>query len=116
MSKILKRYFHATRIQNVESIKREGLIPKFGEVYLTDSLDSALKWMGFRFQAMGDELMAIIEVEANPNSLVEGTDHSPLMQKLFGCGKSLVSHQKIPKSRIKKIHYYSIVRPTLKPE
>lgn len=102
----MARYYHATRAANVASIQREGLKPVWDYVYLTDSLDSALRWMGFRFQAMGDNTMAVIEVEMDPAKLGEGTDHSPLMQSLFGAGKSFVSEKRIPKSRIKKIHYY----------
>jgi len=111
-----KRFFHATRITNITSILEQGILPKFGEIYLTDSLDSALRWMGFRFQAMGDNTMAIVEVEVNEKKLVTGTDHSPLMQKIFGCGKSLVSHEVIKPSQIIKVHYYQIKRPNLKSE
>lgn len=102
----MARFFHATRVANVGPIKREGLKPIWDYVYLTDNLESALRWMGFRFQAMGDSVMAVIEVEADPKTLEEGTDHSPLMQSLFGAGRSYISEKPIPKSRIKKVHYY----------
>jgi hypothetical protein len=102
------RLFHATAIENVQSIKEKGLLPKFGEVYLADSVESACRWMGFRFAAQGIDTFAVIEAEVDKTKLVEGTDHSPMMVQLFGVGRSLVSEKRIPKSRIKKIHYFKI--------
>ena len=104
----MARFFHATSIENVQSIREKGLIAKYGEVYLTDSLDSACRWMGFRLKAIGQDIMAVIEVEADETKLIEGCDHSPMMVQLFGVGKSLVSEKSIPKSRVKKIHYFKI--------
>jgi len=104
----MARYFHATRMENVKSIEKQGLIPVWDFVYLTDSLESALRWMGFRFQAMGDRVMAIVEVEVDPKTLGEGTDHSPMMQSIFGAGKSFISEKKIPKSKIVEVHYYEL--------
>jgi hypothetical protein len=103
----MARLFHATALENVPSIQREGILPKFGEVYLTDSIDSACKWIAFRLVGRS-QIMAVIEVEVDETKLIEGTDHSPLMVQLFGVGKSLVSDKKIAKSRIKKIHYFKI--------
>jgi hypothetical protein len=108
MRKKKTRLFHATRIGNVPSILAEGLISKWEGVYLTDSLESALRWMGWRFQAMGEEFMAIIEVEVDETKLIEGTDHSPMMVTLFGVGKSLVSPKRIPPSAIKEVHKYEL--------
>jgi hypothetical protein len=104
----MPRYFHATRVQNVPAIKREGLRPIWDYVYLTDSLESAVNWMGFRFRAQGEPLMAVIEVELDPKTLSEGMDHSPLMQTIFGAGASLISENKISKSKIKEIHYFQL--------
>jgi hypothetical protein len=104
----MARLFHATSIENVQSIKEKGLISKFDGVYLTDSMESACRWMAFRFKAMGKDLMAVIEVEVNESKLIEGSDHSPMMVQLFGVGRSLVSERNIPKSRIKKVHYFKI--------
>ena len=103
------RLYHATRTTNVPSIQKEGIKPIWDFVYLTDSLDSALRWMGFRFNAMGDETMAIIEVDVDEKELDEGVDHSPIMVKLFGVGKSLVSEKTITPDQIKETHYYSLV-------
>jgi len=102
------RLYHATSIENVASIKEQGLKVFWEGVYLTDSIDSALRWMGFRMRAMGKENIAVIEVEVDESKLEEGTDHSPFMVQFFGVGKSLLSSKPIPKSRIKKVHYYKL--------
>lgn len=102
------RLYHATSVENVASIKEQGLKVFWEGVYLTDSIDSALRWMGFRMRAMGKENIAVIEVEVDESKLEEGTDHSPFMVQFFGVGKSLLSPKPIPKSRIKRVHYYKI--------
>jgi len=102
------RLFHATAIENVESIKEKGLLSKFEGVYLTDSLDSACRWIGFRLEAMGQDQLAVIEVDVDEETLEEGVDHSPLMVKLFGVGRSLLSIDPIPAEKIKEVHYFKI--------
>lgn len=99
-------FYHATSIEAAEKIKKEGLKPIWDFVYLTDSIESAQRWMGFRFQAMGHSSFAIIEVKMDPKKLEEGYDHSPLMQTLFGAGKSLIYDKRIPANKIVNIHYY----------
>jgi hypothetical protein len=64
--------------------------------------------MGFRLHAIGENELAIIEVEVDEKHLVEGNDHSPFMEQIFGVGKSILSLKSIPKSRIKGVHYYKI--------
>ena len=49
------RLYHATRTANIPSIQEKGLLPMFGEIYLTDSIESAHRWMGFRFAAVGEK-------------------------------------------------------------
>jgi hypothetical protein len=102
------RLYHATSIENVASIKEQGLKAFWEGVYLTDSIDSALRWIGFRLTAMGKSEIAVIEVEVDGSKLEEGTDHSPFMVQFFGVGKSLLSQKSIPKSRVKRVHYYKI--------
>ena len=47
------KFYHGTKISNVDSIKEKGLMPVFDFVYLTDSIDSALTvdrdWENFIF-------------------------------------------------------------------
>lgn len=100
-----QRFFHATRMQNIPGIQKEGLKAIWDFVYLTDSLESAQRWMGWRIKAMGDSVFAVVEVEADPAKLQEGTDHSPMMVNIFGVGKSFTTDA-VPKSRVKKIHYF----------
>ena len=102
------RLYHATKTENVQSILDKGLISKWEGVYLTDSIESATRWMGFRLKAMGEQFMSVIEVEVDESKLIEGTDHSPMMVKLFGVGKSLVSIKSIPKSAIKDVHHFQL--------
>lgn len=104
----MSRFFHATRVDYVDSIQQEGLKPIWDYVYLTDSLESAVRWMGFRLKAIGDTHLAVVEVEVDAKNLEQGTDHSPLMNLIFGVGMSYISHKPIAKSRIKKIHYFDL--------
>lgn len=103
------RLYHATSANNVESIKKKGLISRFEGVYLTDSIESAQRWIGFRLRAQGETLLAIVEVEVNEKKLIEGTDHSPLMVQLFGVGRSLLSPKNIPAKAIKEIHIFKMM-------
>lgn len=106
------RLFHATSAKNQESIREKGLVSKWEGVYLTDTAESAARWIGFRLAAVGEPLMIVVEVEVEEEDLVEGTDHSPLMVKLFGVGRSLVSPKTIPPSSIKDIQYYQLNEPS----
>ncbi len=107
MSKKVKLY-HATDAANLGSILDKGLISKWEGVYLTDSAESAARWIGFRLAAMGREKMIVVEVEISPKGLEEGTDHSPIMEKLFGVGKSILSPKSIPAKCIKNIYEYQL--------
>lgn len=102
------RAFHATSFKNIDSIKDKGIESRFDGVYLTYSEESALRWMGFRYKAMGEDLIAVIEVEVNEEDLVEGIDHSPIMEKLFGVGRSLVSPKTITPDNIINFNVYEV--------
>jgi hypothetical protein len=102
------KLYHATLVKNIASIKEKGLLKMWEGVYLTDSKESAIRWMGFRLKAMGEDEVAIIEVNIPLKNLDEGMDHSPLMELIFGVGKSLVSPESIPASKIKNIEIVKI--------
>lgn len=105
------KLFHATSAKNIESIKADGLKSRWEGVYFTDSAESACRWIGFRLGAMGEDIVAVVEVEIPKSWVVEGSDHSPLMQQIFGCGESfLVPRKRVPQTRIKEIHYFKIAR------
>jgi hypothetical protein len=98
------RLFHGTDYANLGSILKDGLISRFEGVYLTDSKESAARWIGFRLRADNKPKMAIIEVEVPEDGLEEGVDHSPIMETLFGVGKSILSPTNIPRTAIKNVY------------
>ena len=102
------RLFHATRTANLDSIQEKGLLARWEGVYLTDSIESAQRWMGWRFAAEGERSFAVVEIDATDLHLVEGADHSPLMQQIFGAGKSLLHEETVPPDRIREIHLFAI--------
>jgi hypothetical protein len=104
-----QRLFHGTSVKNVESILKQGLISKWEGVYLTDSIESAQRWCGFKLRAQGEDEIAIIEVDVASERLAEGTDHSEYMVKLFGVGKSLLSLENIPADKIKEVHLFKML-------
>jgi hypothetical protein len=107
MAKKVKLY-HATDAANLGSILSKGLVSKWEGVYLTDSAESAARWIGFRLAAMGRPNMIVVEVEISPKGLEEGTDHSPIMEQIFGVGKSILSPKAIPAKCIKNIYEYQL--------
>lgn len=102
------KLYHATFVRNIDSIRAKGLLQMWEGVYLTDSKESAIRWMGFRLKAMGETQIAIVEVNISKRGLQEGIDHSPLMELIFGVGKSLVSPKSIPPTKITKIETISL--------
>jgi hypothetical protein len=100
--------FHATSAKHEQSILEKGLLSKWEGVYLTDSAESAARWIGFRLRAQGEDRMIVVEVEVNNKDLVEGCDHSPLMVQIFGVGKSLLHEKPVPPDAIKRIHHYEL--------
>jgi RNA:NAD 2'-phosphotransferase (TPT1/KptA family) len=103
-----KVLYHATKTVNVKPILEKGLLAIWEGVYLTDSIESAQRWMGFRFAAQGDRDFAVIEVEVDEDQLTEGMDHNPLMVQLSGVGKSIVHVENIPPKQIRDVHYYQL--------
>ena len=109
MAKKVKLY-HATDAANLGSILANGLIARWEGVYLTDSAESAARWIGFRLTAMGKPKMIVVEVEISTNGLEEGCDHSPIMETLFGVGKSILSPKSIPATCIRNVYEYQLNR------
>lgn len=100
--------YHGTSMKNVESIKEGGLEHRFEGVYLTDSIESAQKWTGFKLKLQGELEVAIIEVEVDESNLSEGMDHSPMMVQIFGVGKSILHDGNIPASKIIECHLFKM--------
>jgi hypothetical protein len=100
--------YHATDGDNEESILKRGILARFEGVYLTDSEESATRWIGFRLKTRGKQKMSVFRVEVEESLLEEGTDHSPMMVQIFGVGKSLLYPKTIPPALIKEVTQYDI--------
>jgi len=98
-----KKYYHGTRKENLTSIMDKGLLSKFEGVYLTNSVDSASRWMIPRLLASDVGKLIVIEVTIDSDSVVEGCDHSEMMVKLFGVGESWLSIDNIPSDKITNV-------------
>lgn len=98
------KLYHGTSMSNLTSILNKGILKSKweGGVYLTDSKESAVAWVMIRIP---DDIL-VIEVEVDESKIVEGCDHSPLMQKIFGVGESLVYMDNIPSSQLLNFHKY----------
>jgi len=103
-----RKLYHATDAANLRSILEKGLISHWEGVYLTNSSESAARWMGFRLAAMGRPKMVVIEVEVPARGLKQGTDHSPIMEQLFGVGKSILSPKSIPAEAILGVEFINL--------
>ena len=99
------RLFHATKIENVPGILKDGVKKHLDGIYLSDSIDGAALWKAAQTQ---NQTVAVVEVEVDECAIREGEDHSPEMQAVFGAGKSFVSTKKIPSKSIKRIHFRTI--------
>lgn len=101
------KYFHATQLENVPSIWEDGLRLCLGEIYLTDTIDSAMRWAAMRMLGQESFEIAVVEVEIDETLVEEGTDHSPIVHTLFGVGPSFVTRQPIEAEQIIDIHHLS---------
>ena len=96
------RMFHATNPENVASIMKEGLKPHFGELYLSDSVEGAVRWK--IADVLAGNQISVIEVEVPKKLLREGADHSPTMQTQFKAGTSFTIAGGVAPWKIKKEH------------
>lgn len=104
----MKTLYHGTSVKNVTSILEEGLKVSVFEqaVYLTESAESAARWTGFKLAAMGENTLAVIEVEVDEDKLSPGIDHSPMMQTMFGAGESILHEGDITTESILDVIYF----------
>jgi hypothetical protein len=103
-----KKLYHGTSVKNVDSILETGLKISIFEqaVYLTESAESAARWTGFKLSAMGEDTLAVIEVEVEEDKLSPGCDHSPMMQAIFGAGESILHEGDITTESILNVIYF----------
>ena len=99
------RLFHATKVENVPGILKDGLKSQGEGIYLSDSIAGAARWKAATMQGI---LIAVVEVEVDGRAIRAGDDHSPAMQKLFGAGKSFWSAKDIPSESVIKVHFRTI--------
>ena len=99
------RLFHATKVENVPTILKDGLKGRGEGIYLSDSIAGAARW---KAATMHGKSIAIVEVEVDGRTIRDGDDHSPAMQKLFGAGKSLWSSKDIPSESVIRVHFRTI--------
>jgi hypothetical protein len=102
------KLFHATKIENVPSILKDGLKCSLDGVYLSDTIKGAAKWKAGFVETSLD--VVVVEVEIDGRKIRKGNDHSPLMQKKFGAGKSFLSHKSIPSKSVKRIHFCTLTK------
>lgn len=100
--------YHGTSVKNVESILAEGLSRFWEGVYLTDSPESAARWTGFRLRAIGEDEIAVIEVQVDSAKIQPGVDHSPIMHEMFGVGESILHEGAVPADQITGVTYYQL--------
>ena len=98
------KLFHATEVANVAGIMKEGIKTTFGEVYLTDSPESGVRWLSIRPREKKE--IAVIEVEVEESELEEGVDHSPLLVEILNVGKSIVCPRTIKPEEILSVNIY----------
>lgn len=101
------RLFHATKVENVPGILKDGLKSRGEGIYLSGSIAGAARWKAATMQGIP---IAVVEVEVDGRTIQDGDDHSPAMQKLFKAGKSFWSSKNIPGKSIIRIHFRTIHR------
>lgn len=92
-------YYHATFEENIPSILEKGLLPFFGGVYLTDSIQAACNWKWISAIATGRDKIAVIAVDVDESKLEPGKTHAPIMEQMSG-GKSLVHREGVSPDKI----------------
>lgn len=85
----MKKYYHATTVDNFNSIMNDGVIKTGwdGIVYLTETPQDALKFIALR---TFDDII-VLEVEVDESLVVETFDHSYAFFKCksYGCRQNI---------------------------
>lgn len=92
-------YYHATPMENLDSIGQHGIRSNYGEVYASRDEDGAAKWIGMtRPQSRQIITLPFWRDEGDPR-MRPGIDHSPILARLLGIDPeqaSFVSNEPIP--------------------
>lgn len=77
------RLFHATRLENIPSIMKYGLLTSTmeGVTYFTDNPIASWQWMINKYKIYGENVnfnfgLVLAEIEKNDTSLAQASDHS----------------------------------------
>ena len=74
-----KKFYHATKLENLKSIMEYGLHSRYGEIYFSSNPISAVRWVG----AGQTGHYAVIQVMLEENRYKPGQDHAPIMEYMF---------------------------------
>ena len=93
---MIKKYYHATRFENLMSIMDKGLIPNSfeGITYLTEDSTHAAIFLAVR----GIKNILVVEVELDEDNVIEQFDHN---RKFFDC-RAFGYDKVIPANKITK--------------
>tara|TARA_R110001632_G_C11187297_1_gene401600 strand:+ start:198 stop:614 length:417 start_codon:yes stop_codon:yes gene_type:complete len=94
----MTRYYHATDIDNLQSIMRRGILA-VPYVYCSTAEETAARWMSFTRYGSKQIVTLPFDREEGDPSMSIGIDHSPLMTQLVGVdddGSSFTSSETIP--------------------
>lgn len=86
---MIKTMYHATRMENLDSILEQGILPSRidGIVYLTETPEDAAKFLLIR---LVDPIL-VLKINVEETDLIETFDHSEVFFKCrcFGCTKPI---------------------------
>jgi hypothetical protein len=75
-----KKFYHATKLENLKSIMENGLHSRFGnEIYFSSNPMSAVNWVG----AGQTGHYALIQVMLDEKQYTPGQDHAPIMEYMY---------------------------------
>ena len=90
MEKKQVQLFHATRLENIPSIMKYGLLTSSteGVTYFTDNPIASWQWMIFKYMIFGENInfnFGIVQVETDldDSSLSKASDHSNLIHSIL---------------------------------
>lgn len=99
---MIRHYYHATDLKNLESIKEKGLLKNaWGVIFLCERPEDCLKFMGVHLTVN----VAVLQVTLDESEVTESFDHN---EKFFKC-KAYTADRDIHNKDIISIQEYSLV-------
>lgn len=86
-------YYHATPAENLDSILREGIRSKYGQVYASRDPEIARRWISLTRR--GSPKVSVIPFwrDEGDSRMEQGVDHSPMMLAMLGYDPNEVGEQ-----------------------